>query len=300
MATPQSAIFFEDSTHHYFLEYNLRTGWRPAELRTALAGVLEERAPSARVMIAFGPAAWQLVAPDAMPDDFIPFHPVLGKRDRTAPGSQGDVFFWIHGLRHDLNMDLAMHIQRALSELATLELEVHGFRYLDSRDLTGFIDGTENPREHEAREVAVIPQGRPGAGGSFVLSQKWVHDLAAFERLSGEEQEAVIGRTKADSVELEDAPPTAHIRRTDVKIDGKALKIYRRSAPYGNLRESGLYFLAFSGELMRFAIQLDRMFGLSEDGLMDSLTGFSAPVSGSYWFAPPVEALVKAFGNWRD
>ena len=299
MATPQTAIFFEDSTHHYFLEYNLRARWRPEELRSVLSGVLEECSSSARVMIAFGPAAWERIAPGAVPDHFIPFYPVLGKHDRTAPGSQGDLLFWIHGSRHDLNMDLAMRIQRAASELATLELEVQGFRYLDSRDLTGFIDGTENPREREAREVAVIPEGRPGAGGSFVLSQKWVHDLAAFERLSVEEQEAVIGRTKADSVELEDAPATAHIRRTDVKIDGKALKIYRRSVPYGNLRESGLYFLAFSGELMRFAIQLDRMFGLSEDGLMDSLTGFSAPVSGSYWYAPPVEALVDAFGKWQ-
>ena len=107
----------------------------------------------------------------------------------------------------------------------------------------------------------------------------------------------MIGRTKADSIELEDAPPTSHVRRTDVKIDGKGLKIYRRSTPFGGVRSNGLYFLGFSCELMRFAIQLDRMFGRAEDGLMDRLTEFSTPVSGSYWYAPPEESLVEFFGT---
>ena len=163
--------------------------------------------------------------------------------------------------------------------------------------MTGFVDGTENPHDEEARAAALIPAGHTGAGGSFVLTQQWVHDLERFGALGQAEQESVIGRTKPDSIELDDAPPTAHVRRTDVQVDGQALKIYRRSAPFGGLRQHGLYFIAFSREIMIFAMQLDRMFGCADDGLMDRLTEFSTPVSGAYWFAPPVESLTALFGD---
>ena len=295
MATPQPAIFRENTPHHYFLEFNLRPRWQPAELKRQLRHALAAHAPETNLLVAFGRDAWERLAPHAVPEDFISFHAVLGKQDRTAPGTQGDVLVWLHGPRHDLNLHCAMTIGHALAGIATLEREVHGFSWLDSRDMTGFIDGTENPRDGAAREAALIPAGRTGAGGSFVLTQQWVHDLAHFAQLSESEQESVIGRTKTDSVELDDAPPTAHVRRTDVKVDGKPLRIYRRSVPWGGLRQHGLYFVAFSREIMVFAMQLDRMFGRAEDGLMDRLTEFSTPVSGAYWYAPPVEALTELF-----
>ena len=297
MPNPQSAIFREDSTHHYFLEYALH-GRVDCAMRAARIGsALAVPGAGSNLVVAFGRKAWSELAPGAAPEDFIDFHPVLGRNDHTAPGTQGDVLIWIHGMRHDLNLARAMAVDAVLGASAALELELHGFNYLDSRDLTGFIYGTENPHLAEAREAAVIAPAKAGAGGCFVLTQQWMHDLAHFGQLDIEEQESVIGRTKADSIELDDAPPTAHVRRTDVKIDGKGLKIYRRSTPFGGVRSNGLYFLAFSCELMRFAIQLDRMFGLSEDGLMDRLTEFSTPVSGSYWYAPPVESLVELFGT---
>lgn len=292
MSTAQPEIFREGSKSHYFIELCLRLGWSSTDLRARLATLLAEP-PNAgcHLVIAFGRDAWQQLSPAEMPENFIAFHPVLGRDERVAPATQADLLFWVHGDRHDHNYALARRIYAALADVATLELEVQGFNYLDSRDLTGFIDGTENPGGEEAREVALIPEGRAGAGGSFVLTQQWTHDLARFNALARQDQESVIGRTREDSVELEDAPASAHIRRTDVMIDGKALKIYRRSAPWGNLRECGLFFLAFSREQMRFALMLDRMFGLSEDGIMDRLTEFSAPVSGSYFFAPSVDAL---------
>lgn len=296
MPTPQPAIFCENTPHHYFLEFHLRARWEPAELQRLLGRAIAKRAPETHLVLAFGRDAWERLAPQDVPENFIAFHAVLGRQDRTAPGTQGDILVWLHGERHDLNLACAMEIGRALAGIATLELELHGFSWLDSRDMTGFIDGTENPHGDEARAVAVIPAGRPGAGGSFVLTQQWVHDLARFNELGQAEQESVIGRTKPDSIELDDAPPTAHVRRTDVHVDGQALKIYRRSAPYGALRQHGLYFLAFSREIMIFAMQLDRMFGRAEDGLMDRLTEFSTPVSGSYWFAPPAESLAALFG----
>ena len=140
-----------------------------------------------------------------------------------------------------------------------------------------------------------MPAGLPGPGGAFVLSQKWVHDLEAFRALPVAEQERVIGRTRADSIELEGAamPADSHVSRTDVKLDGVAQKIYRRSTPFGGVAEHGLYFLAFSCELSRFELQLRRMFGASEDGLCDRLTGFSRPTTGSYWFAPAEDALMR-------
>jgi putative iron-dependent peroxidase len=295
--TAQSAIFREGSTHHYFLEYNLRPRWNPLVVAVAVRALVDNGNENVDVMVAFGSEAWMRLAPEEMPANFIPFHPVLGRQDRIAPGTQADVLFWIHGTRHDLNFRHALAINDALRRIATLELELAGFSYLDSRDLSGFIDGTQNPREQEARDAALIATGEPGAGGSFVLTQRWVHDLAKFADIGVEEQQRVIGRTKADSTELSEVPPTAHIRRAEINVDGEELKIYRRSVPYGNVREHGLYFLAFSRNLLLFAMQLDRMFGLSEDGLVDRLTEFSTPVSGSYFFAPSPQALQRMYGR---
>ncbi len=143
--------------------------------------------------------------------------------------------------------------------------------------------------------MALVPQGQPGAGGAFVLSQKWVHDLEAFGALPVAEQERVIGRSKADSIELEGAamPADSHVSRSDVTLDGVAQKIYRRSTPFGGVAEHGLYFLAFSCELSRFEVQLRRMFGVSGDGLHDRLMAFSRPLTGSYWFAPAEDDLAR-------
>lgn len=293
MSAPQPGIFQEGSTHHLFLEYNLRPQWQPPRLAAALRTVADSCPAGVSLVLAFGRDAWQRLAPDDVPENFFAFHPVLGRNERIAPGTQTDVLIWIHGDRHDLNYGCAMRIDGLLAGIAVLEMDVHGFSYLDSRDLTGFVDGTENPHEAEARAVALLPEGRPGAGGSFVLAQRWVHDLSRFGGLTRQEQEHVIGRTREDSVELDDAPPTAHVKRAEVTIDDVAYKIYRRSAPYGTLREKGLYFLAFSRDQLLFATQLDRMFGLAEDGLIDRLTEFSTPVSGSYFFAPSAPSLQR-------
>jgi putative iron-dependent peroxidase len=179
---------------------------------------------------------------------------------------------------------------RELGGIATVSEETSSWPYQHDRDLTGFIDGTENPPVDEAAGVAVVPDG-PGAGGSHVVAMRWVHDLAAFHRLAVAEQEATIGRTKPDSVELDAKPPTAHISRVVIEEDGEELEIYRRSAPYGRVQELGLYFVAFSADRTRFDKMLARMFGTAGDGVHDHLTDFTKPVSGSYYFAPSLEAI---------
>ncbi len=134
-----------------------------------------------------------------------------------------------------------------------------------------------------------------GAGGSYAMTMRWVHDLEAFDRLSPVDQERVFGRTKPASVELDEAakPPTAHIARVSIEEGGEELHIYRRSVPYGTVREHGLFFVAFSADPSRFDKMLARMFGTSPDAVRDRLTDFSHPVSGSYYFAPSLQALER-------
>jgi putative iron-dependent peroxidase len=175
------------------------------------------------------------------------------------------------------------------------------FVHRDSRDLIGFIDGTANPMTHEAPSAVVVPDGQPGAGGSHVLVMRWVHNLAAWEALSLEEQQGAIGRTKLTSKELapDAKPPTAHIARVEIADEsGDELPVYRRSVPYGTLAEHGLQFVAFSADRARIDRMLARMFGLGPDGLHDRLTDFSRPVTGAFYFAPPLGLLAELAERW--
>ena len=252
----------------------------------------------ARIVAAFGHRLWSTLAPDSVPADLRDFETIRGVDGHVAPATQCDLWIWLQGVGEDENVARALALHAALRGDFELALEQPGFTYFESRDLIDFEDGTANPKGDDARtEAAVVPEG-PGAGGSIVLVQRWVHDLDRFASLDVAAQEAVIGRTKADSIELEgdEMPPDSHVSRTDVKKDGVALKVYRRSAPYATLARHGLYFLAFARARERHQIQLERMFGVSGDGLHDRLIEFSRADTGSYLFAPGERALAKAIG----
>lgn len=295
MATSQPTIF-EIAPHHYALEYRLRGHCDPDTVREALASIPERD----RMLVSFGDALWRALAPDRVPEGLRPFETLEGPEGSglRAPATQGDLQFWIQGDDLSQVLDRALGVGDALSALGERLVDLRGFVYHDSRDLTGFVDGTANPKGDDALRAALVPEG-PGAGGSFVLTQRWVHDLRRFAALPVADQERVIGRTKPDSVELEgDAMPAdSHVSRTDLKRDGEAIKIFRRSFPYGTVGEHGLYFLAFACCLERFQILLDSMFGRSDDGLHDHLLQFTHAVSGAYWFAPSVEDLDAAIGG---
>lgn len=295
MSEPQSGIFREGRRHHHFLEYALLPGPPGDSIAKAVAAARERSGGGTETVVAFGARLWREIAPGEMPEGLRDFAAIGGAGGPLAPATQRDLLFWVQGGGRDDVLDRALATHRAIGAAGSLELDLTGFTYQDSRDLTGFIDGTANPKDADRLEAALVPQGRPGAGGAFVLSQKWVHDLEAFRALPIPEQERVIGRTKVDSIELEGAamPATSHVSRTDVKVDGVAQQIYRRSTPFGGATEHGLYFLAFARELPRFEVQLRRMFGVSEDGLRDRLTEFSRPTTGSYWFAPSEAALTR-------
>ena len=293
-SSPQAGIFTEGRTHFYYLEYQLQPDAPTEDVRRAVQSALAvEGGEFSETVIAFGKDVWDLLNPAWCPEGLRDFAALSGVDGYSVPSSQRDLLFWIQGNRRDVNMQAGLGIHSFMRTVGALRLDLAGFQYFDSRDLIGFIDGTANPKEDKAREAALIPEGQTGAGGSFVLSQQWVHNLPAFNGLSQSEQEQVVGRTKLDSIELEgDAmPPTSHVSRTDYKENGKALKIVRRSAPYGTVGEHGLYFLAFSCELYRFQVLLERMFGVSGDGFSDHLIRYSQPVTSSYWFAPSREDL---------
>jgi putative iron-dependent peroxidase len=292
MAVPQPGIFAQGTRSHYHLEFDLRPGASDADVCAAV-GRLREPAVTAggsNIVVGFGPDLWRRLRPGDAPDDLAPFRAIEGDGIR-APATQHDIWVWSHGTGEDVELDVARAVAAAFDPVATLAQEQPGFVYLDSRDLTGFIDGTENPPVEAAHDVAIVPDGDTGEGGAHVITMRWVHDLAAFHALGVGDQEAAIGRTKPDSVERDDKPPTAHISRVVIEEDGEELEIYRRSIPYGRVTELGLYFIAFSADPSRFTKMLARMYGTSGDGLHDHLMDFTTAVSGSFYFAPSLDAL---------
>jgi putative iron-dependent peroxidase len=301
VSTPQPGIFALGTRSHYHLEFDLAPDVptdRQVEVLATAISTLREPAVTAggsNLVVGFGPELWRRLAPEDAPAALHPFAAIEGD-GRRAPATQHDAWVWVHGTGPDVLLDNARAVTAALAPVLTLAAEQPCFVYHDSLDLTGFIDGTENPPVQDGPEVATVPAGEPGAGGSFVLSMQWVHDLAAFDALPVPEQQDVFGRTKPDSVELDDKPPTAHISRVVIEEPGpdgapEELEIFRRSAPWGTVTEHGLYFVAFSADPARFEKMLARMFGTSGDGIHDHLTDFSRPVSGSYYFAPSLESL---------
>jgi putative iron-dependent peroxidase len=166
--------------------------------------------------------------------------------------------------------------------------ESEGWAYAQGRDLTGFVDGTENPAAFEAPGVVA-----PGGAGSIVLVQTWLHDAAALDRLSEREQELLMGRTKADSIELDESvmPPTSHVARTSVTdASGVELPIFRRNTALGTPGGHGTQFVGFSADRARLQLMLERMAGVP-DGIRDRLTTVASAVSGAYYYVPALEEL---------
>ena len=247
--------------------------------------------------VGVGAPFWNLLGRTQRPAWLQDFPEIQGPQ-LSVPSTGGDLFLHIKSDREDLNFELAQSLLRDMQGLVEILEEVHGFNYLDSRDLTGFIDGTANPKGKERAQVALIgKEDAAFADGSYVMTQRYVHDLEKWSMLSVREQEAAIGRTKRDSRELKTAPPTAHIRRAEVSDDRGELKIVRQSMPYGTLGgDHGLFFVAYAKEPRRFERMLTRLFGTAEDGLHDRLMEFTRAVSGAYFFIPSLK-LLKSLGR---
>ena len=302
MSQPQSGVLAEPSQSTLFLilrvrdpHQNLRSVAKSASRIPTLTEKTAKTDPRAKLVsvVSFGPEFWDAISPGKRPEGLVVFRP-LEAHGRRVPSTGGDLLVHIISRRPDLCFELAMQIRKELGDSIEVMDEVHGFRYLDSRDLTGFIDGTENPKGKKRAPVALIGSGdRVFAGGSFVFTQRYVHDLQKWEGLPVREQEKIIGRRKSDSQELSDRakPPTAHISRTVIKEDGEELEIVRHSFPYGTTSERGLFFIAYTKDLAIPHKMLGRMMGTSGDGFYDHLMDFSRAVSGANFFAPSLKVL---------
>jgi putative iron-dependent peroxidase len=239
----------------------------------------------------FRPELWREASPGDAPDALTGFDAdVVGADGYTMPATQHDAVLWLSGSAYDVIFDVARAAIAELAGTAALADETSSWPYRHDLDLTGFIDGTENPTLIDAPGLVLVPQGRPGAGGTILLLQKWVHDSAEWEALPVESQEAVIGRTKTDSVELEPGPDDSHVASTDQDRFGK---IFRRNMPYGTVSDHGTMFVGFSAAQRPLAAMLESMAGV-EGGKRDALTRYTHPVSGAYYFVPSIAALQGA------
>lgn len=281
----QPGIFDKRFRDQVFLEYILQHSGDVRQTVKALLALRAQYQDNAVITVAFGPALWRQLGGAV---EFEAF-----SLDGRVPATQADLLVWVQAADRSHAFDVARAAHLTVSQAFRQQLEIDGFVYHDLRDLTGFVDGIGNPVGDKAQQAALVPAGQPGAGGSFVLTQKWVHNLIAFEQLPVNEQENVFGRTKADAVEFDDErmPNNSHVGRTDVDRDGVPQKIWRRSVPYGGTTEHGSYFVAFCCEQSRLDYLLRRMFAMNDDQVRDRLTEFSTPVNSSYWYAPTEDAL---------
>ncbi len=299
MRTPQSGIFALGTASHAYLELDGSAGRGAPEVVTAVASLREPRTTMGGVNLVagFGPELWREAAPGDAPAGLHGFDEALAGVDGfEMPATQHDAVLWISGSAYDVVFDVARMAIRSLAGLATVADETSSWPYRHDLDLTGFIDGTENPSLLDAPLFVLVGDGAPGEGGTILLLQKWAHDATAWESLQDAEQELVIGRRKADSVELEDKPADSHVASTDQDEFGK---IFRRNMPYGTVTEHGTMFVGFCAEQRPLVEMLESMVGL-KSGTRDALTRYTRPLTGAYYFVPSTESLRHVIGAAQD
>jgi putative iron-dependent peroxidase len=293
--TPQPGIFALGTPEHCYLELDLADGAAPVDLVRDAAGLTEPLSTTGgvNVVVGFRPELWAAVAPAAAPIGVSGWAEDLrGPDGFTMPATQHDMWIWVAGGDRTAVFDNSRAVVTGLAPVASPVREVTGWLYRHDRDLTGFIDGTENPSLLSAPAVAAVPERRPGAGSSVVLFQLWRHDSDAWERAGQPAQELAMGRTKPDSIELPEdrMPASAHVARTTVDRDGAEQQIFRRNVAYGGVAEHGTAFVGFAAEQWPLTEMLRRMAGVP-DGVRDELTRYVVPLSGAYYTVPAVEAL---------
>jgi len=246
-------------------------------------------------VMGFGSAAWDQLFRAARPaglHEFREFH--AGSRHAIA--TPGDILFHIRAARMDLCFELATHVMARLAGAVSTADEVHGFQYFDDRDLIGFVDGTENPTDEAAAEATLIGDEDPRfAAGSYVIVQKYLHDMPAWNALSTEAQEKVIGRRKLSDIELDDAtkPGSAHNALTVLEENGKEIKILRDNMPFGDVArgEFGTYFIGYARSPRPIEQMLENMFVGRPPGNYDRLLDFSRALTGNLFFVPSLDLL---------
>ncbi|MFF1909706.1 Dyp-type peroxidase [Kitasatospora sp. NPDC058218] len=303
-AGDQQAVLTPLTNAAIFLVLTVDPGGEQAvrDLLPDLAGLRRSvgfRAPDAGLtcVTGIGSDAWDRLFAGPRPAELHPFQEVVGARHR-APATPGDLLLHLRAGRLDLCFELAGHLTRRLAGAATVVDSVHGFRYFDDRDLLGFVDGTENPEGRAAADAVVIGAEDAGfAGGSYVVVQKYLHDLAAWNALPVEQQERAVGRTKLTDIELDDAtkPADSHVALTTVTgPDGEERQIMRFNMAFGSFGgggEFGTYFIGYARTPEVTEEMLRNMFVGRPPGGHDRLLDFSTAVTGSLFFVPTADFL---------
>jgi putative iron-dependent peroxidase len=290
MFTPQAGIFALGTSSHTYLEFDILDAKKRKEFASTISAIREPRTTTGGVnfVIGFRPELWRDIVPDDAPPGIAGFNnPIRGTEGFVMPCTQHDAVVWLSGSAYDVIFDMARSVIHDLAGHASLGEETSSWSYRHDRDLTGFIDGSENPTLLDAPIAALLPEGVPGAAGTVLLLQKWKHKTAEWEALPIHQQELIMGRTKADSRELENKPADSHVARTDQDEFGN---IFRRNMPYGKVDDHGTMFVGFSADQKRLSRMLQSMAGLVT-GQRDALTRFTQPLTGSYYFVPSVESL---------
>ena len=290
MKTPQAGIFALGTASHAYLEFDVLDPRYGEKLVVAISALREPRTTigGVNLVVGFRPELWNKVAPDHAPAGVQGFNTEIAGTDGfVMPATQHDAVLWLSGSGYDVLFDVAHGAIGAVKELASVAEETSSWAYRHDRDLTGFIDGSENPSLIDAPDAALIADGSAGEGGTILLLQKWKHDTAAWESLPVSRQELIMGRRKLDSVELEDKPSDSHVASTDQDQFGK---IFRRNMPYGTVTDHGTMFVGFSADQRRLSAMLESMAGL-RTGVRDALTLYTRPITGAYYFVPSTESL---------
>lgn len=302
MAREQFGVCAEPSLHGYYLLFNVIDDDN-TYLRQALSRLPElfdnyaDHYSEANLtgVIAIGANYWDELYPHARPPELKPFS-AMACDDRFAPSNSYDLYIEIRSDRADVNHIVSTKVNDLLSTSVELVEQVRSFRFLDGRDLTGFVDGTENPRGYHKREVALVSQEQDNAfsGGSYLHIQRYRHNMQLWQATEQKEQEDVYGRTKVDNIEYAsaDKPPTAHTKRVNLKDQsGNSIEILRQSMPYGDMKLQGLFFVAYCHSAKPFELMLNAMINSDAEGNFDHLLKYTQAETGASFFAPSLNFL---------
>jgi putative iron-dependent peroxidase len=302
MAREQFGVCAEPNLHGSYLLFNALDD-KNAFIRTALSRLpalfddYADQFSEANLtgVIAIGANYWDEFYPQARPALLKAF-PSMNSDDRVAPSSNVDIYIEIRSDRSDVNHIVCTKVCQLLADSVELIEQVQAFRFLDGRDLTGFVDGTENPQGMHRREVALVKKGDDVifSSGSYLHTQRYQHNLSLWGSLKEKEQEDVYGRTKVDNVEYEseNKPLTAHTKRTNLKDEnGNTIEILRQSMPYGDMKQQGLFFVSYCHSPKPFEIMLKSMIHGDEHGNVDQLLKYTQAETGAAFFAPSLTFL---------
>ncbi len=281
MKNCQAGILEDVPSHGRFLRFSLKAGQRADAALLALGKIIDGR----ETILGLGQSLIHALGGEIQ--DMKEF-PVYSGPGFDVPSTPGALWLWLRGNDAGEITLRSRRLQQILSPAFKLDSSINSFRYGSGRDLSGYEDGTENPQGKAAVKTAFVTAGGRGLdGSSFVAVQQWQHDFDAFDDMSVGQQDNTIGRRICDNTEIEDAPDSAHVKRTAQEDFSPEAFVVRRSMPWSEGEQAGLVFVAFGASVDAFEALLKRMTG-SDDGIIDALFHFTRPLDGSYYWCPPV------------